>query len=79
MSATIPQTGFLRLAQVLAIIPLSKSTWFEGCRAGRYPKPVKIGPRASAWKAEDIAALVKQLGLGEMQDIQAKPKDGKRR
>jgi predicted DNA-binding transcriptional regulator AlpA len=79
MSVTIPQTGFLRLAQVLAIIPLSKSTWFEGCRAGRYPKPVKIGPRASAWKAEDIAALVKQLGLGEMQDIQAKPKDGKRR
>jgi predicted DNA-binding transcriptional regulator AlpA len=79
MSVTIPQTGFLRLAQVLAIIPLSKSTWFEGCRAGRYPKPVKIGPRASAWKAEDIAALVKQFGLGEMQDIQAKPKDGKKR
>jgi predicted DNA-binding transcriptional regulator AlpA len=79
MSVTIPQTGFLRLAQVLAIIPLSKSTWFEGCRAGRYPKPVKIGPRASAWKAEDIAALVERLGLGEMQNHQAKPKDGKRR
>jgi predicted DNA-binding transcriptional regulator AlpA len=79
MSVTIPQTGFLRLAQVLAIIPLSKSTWFEGCRAGRYPKPVKIGPRASAWKAEDIAALVERLGLGEMQNHQAKPKDGKGR
>jgi predicted DNA-binding transcriptional regulator AlpA len=78
MSVTIPQTGFLRLAQVLAIIPLSKSTWFEGCRAGRYPKPVKIGPRASAWKVEDIAALVERLGLGEMQNHQAKPKDGKR-
>jgi predicted DNA-binding transcriptional regulator AlpA len=79
MSVTIPQTGFLRLAQVLAIIPLSKSTWFEGCRAGRYPKPVKIGPRASAWRAEDIAALVERLGLGEMQDYQAKLKGGKER
>ena len=62
MSVTIPTIGFLRLAQVLTIIPLSKSTWFEGIRAGRYPKPVKIGPRASAWKAEEIAALVEHLG-----------------
>ncbi len=62
MSVTIPATGFLRLAQVLTIIPVSKSTWFEGVRAGRYPKPVKIGPRASGWKAEDIIALIEQLG-----------------
>lgn len=65
MSVTIPATGFLRLAQVLTIIPVSKSTWFEGVRAGRYPKPVKIGPRASGWKAEEIAALVEQLGNPE--------------
>jgi predicted DNA-binding transcriptional regulator AlpA len=61
----IPATGFLRLTQVLAIIPLSKTTWFEGVRAGRYPKPVKIGPRASAWRAEDIASLVERLGNPE--------------
>lgn len=65
MSVTIPATGFLRLAQVLTIIPVSKSTWFEGVRAGRYPKPVKIGPRASGWKAEEISALVEQLGNPE--------------
>jgi predicted DNA-binding transcriptional regulator AlpA len=65
MSVTIPLTGFLRLSQVLAIVPLSKSTWFEGCRTGRYPKPVKIGVRASAWRAEDIAALVERLGSRE--------------
>lgn len=65
MSITIPTTGFLRLAQVLTIIPVSKSTWFEGVRAGRYPKSVKIGPRASGWKAEEIAALVEHLGNPE--------------
>lgn len=65
MSVTIPTTGFLRLAQVLTIIPISKSTWFEGVRAGHYPKPVKIGQRASGWKAEEIAALVEHLGNPE--------------
>jgi predicted DNA-binding transcriptional regulator AlpA len=57
-----PVYGFLRLPQVLAIIPISKSAWWEGCRTGRYPKPVKLGPRTTVWKAEDIAALVERLG-----------------
>ena len=61
MSATIPPTGFLRLSQMLAIIPVSKSTWFEGVRAGRYPKPVKIGPRASGWRVREIVAFVEYL------------------
>jgi predicted DNA-binding transcriptional regulator AlpA len=66
MNASIPATGFLRLPQVLHIAPISKSAWWEGCKTGRFPKPVKLGPRTTAWKAEDIAALVKQLG-GEAQ------------
>ena len=62
MNASIPATGFLRLPQVLHIVPVSKSAWWEGCKTGRFPKPVKLGPRTTAWKAEDITALVKQLG-----------------
>ena len=62
MLTNIPATGFLRLPQVLAIIPISKSAWWEGCRTGRYPKPVKLGPRTTVWRAEDIAALVERLG-----------------
>ena len=54
----IPTYGFLRLPQVLAVFPVSKSAWWEGCRTGRYPKPVKLGPRTTDWKAEDIAALI---------------------
>ena len=63
--AFIPETGFLRLAQVLTIIPVGKSSWWEGCKTGRYPKPVKLGPRTTAWRAEDIAELVKRLGNPE--------------
>ena len=66
MNPSIPTTGFLRLPQVLNIVPISKSAWWDGCKTGRFPKPVKLGPRTTAWKAEDIAALVKQLG-GEAQ------------
>jgi len=62
MNTSIPSTGFLRLPQVLNIVPISKSAWWEGCKTGRFPKPVKLGPRTTAWKAEDITALVQQLG-----------------
>jgi prophage regulatory protein len=60
--APIPVHGLLRLPQVLSIIPISKSAWWEGCRTGRYPKPVKLGPRTTVWRAEDIAAFIKNLG-----------------
>ena len=61
MFTTIPTYGFLRLPQVLALIPISKSAWWEGCKTGRYPKPVKLGPRTTVWRAEDIAALVERF------------------
>ena len=62
MFSNIPSTGFLRLPQILAIFPISKSSWWEGCRTGRYPKPIKLGPRTTVWRAEDIAAMMQRLG-----------------
>lgn len=58
---SIPAFGFLRLPQVLAIFPISKSAWWEGCRTGRYPKPVKLGPRTTVWRAEDIRAFIERV------------------
>ncbi len=59
----MPTTGFLRLPQVLALIPVSKSTWWEGCKDGRFPKPIKLTPRTTVWRAEDIAAFIAKAGL----------------
>lgn len=59
----LPQTGFLRLSSVLAPngpIPVSKSTWWAGIKTGRYPQPVKLGPRITAWRVEDIRALIER-------------------
>lgn len=50
--------GLLRLPQVLAVFPVSKSTFWAGVRAGRYPQPVKLGTRCTAWHSADIAALI---------------------
>jgi prophage regulatory protein len=57
----LPDTGYLRLAQVLQFIPYGKSSWWAGVKSGRFPKPVKLSVRCTAWKAEDIRNLIKQL------------------
>ena len=60
----ISSNALLRLPQVLALIPVSRSAWWAGCKSGRYPKPVKLGPRTTAWRASDIAALLENLTSG---------------
>ena len=57
----LDNAALLRLPQVLTLIPVSRSAWWAGCKNGRYPKPVKIGPRTTAWRAEDIKALLRKL------------------
>ena len=55
-----PQTGFVRLKQILAPegpIPVSKSSWWAGVKDGRFPQPLKLGPRTTVWRAGDIRAL----------------------
>lgn len=61
--SSIPTIGFLRLPQILAIIPISKSAWWEGCRTGHFPKPVKLGPRTTVWRAEEIRAFIEDAGI----------------
>lgn len=69
MSHQLPETGFLRLSQIIgnpkadppipAVIPVSKSTWWVGVKSGRYPQPVRtLGVRITAWKIQDILALI---------------------
>lgn len=57
----IPSTGFLRLPQVLSLFPVSKSTWYAGVKAGKYPKAIKLGLRSSAYTVESIRALIERV------------------
>ena len=56
--------GLLRLPQVLALIPVSRSGWWQGVKDGRYPQPVKLGPRVTVWKAEDIRKFIDAMSAG---------------
>lgn len=59
-----PKTGFLRLAQIIGPgrpLPFSKSTWWAGVKSGRFPAAVKLGPRTTGWRVEDIVALLEQF------------------
>ena len=68
---TLPETGYLRLHQIIgdrravppvpALIPISKSTWWQGIKDGRFPRPVKLGPRITAWRVEDIRDLITKV------------------
>ena len=57
-----PIEQLLRLKDVLKIYPVGKTTWYEGIKAGKYPKPLKLGVRTSAWKASEIQTLIDKLG-----------------
>ena len=59
-NVVLPDIGFIRLPQILVVIPVSRSTWWAGVKSGRFPKPVKLGPRITAWRAEDIRALIER-------------------
>ena len=71
MSPTQNTSRFLRLQQIIGnsnasppldpIIPISASSWWAGVAAGRFPKPVKLGPNTTAWRWEDIQGLLDQL------------------
>ena len=61
MKLNLPEVGYLRLSQILNILPISKTAWWEGCRSGLYPKPVKLGPRTTAWRVEDIRELMERI------------------
>ncbi len=62
VAASLPEVGFLRLSDVLKIIPVAKTAWYQGVKEGRFPAPVKLTKRASGYRVGDIRALIARLG-----------------
>lgn len=73
--AVLPATGFLRIHQIIgkrsttpgnqgipALVPVSRATWWAGVKSGRYPRPVKLSAKATAWRVEDIRSLIERIG-----------------
>ena len=72
MQSVLPETGFIRVSRIVGnakakppippLIPVCASTWWAGVRAGRFPQPVKLGPKTTVWRVEDIRALIESTG-----------------
>jgi len=43
------------------IIPISKSSWWNGVKNGKYPKPIKLSENTTVWKETDIRELIDRL------------------
>jgi prophage regulatory protein len=76
---SLPAVGYLRLTQIIGnpkanppippVIPVSKSTWWAGVKSGRYPPPVKLGPRVTAWPVESVRALIEQVAQANKSEL----------
>lgn len=61
--SSLPETGYVRQSQLIpTIFPFSSATLWRKVKAGTFPQPVKLGPRITAWKVEDIRSLIERLG-----------------
>ena len=68
---SIQQTAivYLRIWQIVGdkkrgiepLLPIGKSTFLLGVKSGKYPKPVKLGERTTAWRKSEIDDVLARL------------------
>ena len=68
-----PETlGFLRLKQIVGdkrrgiepLIPVSASSWWDGCKRGIYPRPLKLSKNTTVWKKSDVLDVIRRVQAG---------------
>jgi len=60
MESEIPKNGLVRVSTILQFVPVSKATWWAGVKTGRFPQPIKLGPRTTCWYWQDILSLIEK-------------------
>ena len=72
----------LRLREVLEIVPVSRTTWYDGMRIGLYPPSISLGGKRRAWVESQvlasIAALNKEMTLPGLEKSTSKTKRSKK-
>lgn len=47
--------SYLSLQDILDAIPISRATLYRWVNESRFPRPVRLGPRRSAWLSSEVA------------------------
>lgn len=53
----LPNASFVRVTTLIGphgILPVGRATFWHWVKIGLFPKPVKLGPRISAWRVGDV-------------------------
>ncbi len=61
----MPEEGFVRMPTVLKVLGISRTALYNGIARGDYPKPMRLGPRMSVWKVEEIRKLIARVGKND--------------
>jgi len=61
MQSTHYNRTLLRLKDVLAIYPISRTSFYDGIKLGLYPQPLRLGKKTVAWRAHEIEAAIDAL------------------
>ena len=56
----------IKLPEVLATVGMKRTAWYAGIKAGKYPKPIKRGPRDTVWPMSAIQKIVSDAIAGSV-------------
>jgi prophage regulatory protein len=75
------ELDLLRLPQVLALVPVGRTTLYELIARGQFPRPSKCGPRINVWARGAVETFVrKTIGSSSPQhalaDVRPRPARG---
>jgi predicted DNA-binding transcriptional regulator AlpA len=58
----VPATGYVRMRQLVEIVPLSRPTIWRWVKLRKFPMPVRIDNKVTVWRLEDIHAWMREKG-----------------
>lgn len=58
----LPTEGFVRLPTVLSVFGVSKNTYLDGAKAGKYPQGRLLSPRCRVFPVSEIREKLAELG-----------------
>lgn len=63
VSTAVLNQAFIRQPSILKeVLPVSASTLWRYVKAGKFPKPIKLSERVTAWRSEDIRTWIDAQG-----------------
>lgn len=57
-SPVLPREGFVRLKQILKVLPISHTQLWRMVKDGRFPAPIKLSPQVTVWEANAVRKYI---------------------